>query len=91
MNDSFWNRFFWGDAENHAVLPIQSEKNASIIRFLLTLSPGIPVNVQFGCMPPMSGIFQGLQDGNVIFSNLGVFKGLVRISPDTIHAVSISL
>jgi hypothetical protein len=91
VNDSFWNKFFWGDAKNQSFLPVHLEKNESIIRFMSTLSPGIHVNVQFGSMPPMSGFFQGFQDGNVIFSELGDFKGLVRISPYTINAISISL
>ncbi|MGE5653730.1 MAG: hypothetical protein ACM3ZQ_05605 [Bacillota bacterium] len=56
--------------------------------FLRQLSPGIGVVLQYDCMPPAFGTFQGFQNGNVILSNYNGFPGLVRINPERVNAVS---
>jgi hypothetical protein len=61
---------------------------ASLIPFLMTLSPGIAVSLQYDCQPPAQGIFQGFQGGFVIISDYDGYPGLVRIAADRINAVS---
>lgn len=57
-------------------------------QFLTTVSPGIGVVLQYDCMPPAFGTFQGFQGGNVILTNYNGFPGLVRIAANRINAVS---
>jgi len=56
--------------------------------FWNTLSPGIPLIIQYDLQPPAFGIFQGFQDGLVVISNYNGFPGLVRIPIGLINAVS---
>ncbi|MFC4767233.1 hypothetical protein [Effusibacillus consociatus] len=58
-------------------------------RFLLTLSPGTRVTLQYDDQPPAFGVFQGFQAGTVLLTNFNGFPGLVRIAINRINAVSV--
>ncbi len=58
------------------------------IGFLSTLSPGVPLVLQYDFQPPAFGTFQGFQDGLALISNYNGFPGLVRIPVGLINAVS---
>jgi hypothetical protein len=60
----------------------------SLVPFLNTLSPGMGVMLQYDCMPPAFGIYQGFQCGYVILNDYNGFPGLVRIIANRINAVS---
>ncbi|MGE5654109.1 MAG: hypothetical protein ACM3ZQ_07550 [Bacillota bacterium] len=62
--------------------------NSAVAQFLATVSPGVSVVLQYDCMPPAYGCFQGFQCGNVILTNYNGFPGLVRIAANRINAVS---
>lgn len=60
----------------------------TMIPFLMSLSPGIRVSLQYDCQPPACGVFQGFQGGYVILTEYNGFPGLVRIVANRINAVS---
>ncbi len=56
--------------------------------FLNSLSPGIPLVLQYDFQPPAFGTFQGFQDGLVLISNYNGFPGVVRIPIGLVNAIS---
>jgi hypothetical protein len=62
---------------------------ASIVPFLMALTPGMAIVVQYDCQPSAYAVFQGFEGDHVLLSNHLSFPGLVRILASTINAVSV--